>query len=47
MICGYIIKRVNVCRDYKLAVEFNINMEQFLNGIDSVEQVDCSEQLMA
>ncbi len=47
MICGYIIKRVNVCRDYKLEVEFNINMEQFLNGIDSLEQVDCSEQLMA
>ncbi len=47
MICGYIIKRVNVCRDYKLTVEFNINMEQFLNGIDSVEQVDCSKQLMA
>ena len=38
MICGYIIKRVNVRRDYQLSVEFNINMEQFLNGIDSLEQ---------
>ena len=24
--------------------EFNINIEQFLNGIDSVEQIDCFEQ---
>ena len=38
MICGYIIKRVNVRREYQLSVEFNINMEQFLNGIDSLEQ---------
>ena len=39
MICGYIIKRVSVRRDYQLSVEFNINVEQFLNGIDSVELV--------
>ena len=38
MICGYIIKRVIVSRDYQLLVEFNINLEQFLNGIDSIMQ---------
>ena len=38
MICGYIIKRVTVYRDYQLSVEFNINVEQFLNGIDGIEQ---------
>ncbi len=47
MICGYIIKKVRVYRDYRLSVEFNINVEQFLNGIDSVEQTDCFEQAMA
>ena len=47
MICGYIIKRVKVYRDYQLSVEFNINVEQFLNGIDSVEQADCFEQAIA
>lgn len=40
MICGYIIKRVTVYRDYKLDVEFNITVKQFLNGIDSVEPKD-------
>ena len=40
MICGYIIKRVTVYRDYKLDIEFNITVKQFLNGIDSVEQAD-------
>ena len=38
MICGYIIKRVSVFRDYQLEVEFNINVEQFLNGIDSMAE---------
>ena len=47
MICAYIIKRVRVHRDYQLSVEFNINVEQFLNGIDSVEQTDCFEQAVA
>lgn len=47
MICGYIIKKVRVYRDYQLSVEFNINVEQFLNGIDSVEQTDCFEQTIA
>ncbi len=47
MICGYIIKRVTVRRNYQLSVEFNINVEQFLNGIDSVDQADCLEQAVA
>ncbi len=47
MICGYIIKRVTVRRNYQLSVEFNINVEQFLNGIDSVDQTDCLEQAVA
>ena len=36
MICGFIIKRVTVRRDYDLEVEFNITVEQFLKGIDSI-----------
>ncbi len=38
MICAYIIKRVTVRRDYQLDIEFNINVQQFLHGIDSLEQ---------
>jgi len=38
MICSYIIERVTVHRDYQLEVKFNINVEQFLNGIDSVTE---------
>ena len=34
MICGYIIRKVTVRRNYQLTVEFNITVEQFLNGID-------------
>lgn len=44
MICGYIIQKISVRRDYNLEVEFNINVEQFLNGIDSVAQEDMQEQ---
>ena len=40
MICGYIIKRVTVHRDYKLSVELTINVKQFLNGIDSIDSVE-------
>ena len=47
MICGYIIKRVTVCRDYRLAVDFTINVEQFLNGIDSVTQAEVNDLPMA
>ena len=38
MICSYIIERVVVHRGYELEVKFNINVEQFLNGIDSVTE---------
>lgn len=40
MICGYIIKKVSVFRDYRIKIEFNINVEQFLNGIDSIDSID-------
>ena len=40
MICAYIIKSVTVCRDYQLSVEFTINVEQFLNGIDTVKETE-------
>ena len=36
MICSYIIERVVVNRGYELEVKFSINVEQFLNGIDSL-----------
>jgi hypothetical protein len=36
MITNYIIKRVNVFKDYKLYMELNLNIQQFLNGLDSV-----------
>lgn len=38
MICSYIIERVVVHRGYELEVKLNINVEQFLNGIDSVNE---------
>ncbi len=34
MLCGYIIKKITVRRGYQLDIEFNITIEQFLNGID-------------
>ena len=36
MIVSCLIKRVEVCRGYKLKVEFNIDFEQFMVGIDKV-----------
>lgn len=36
MIVNYLIKRVEVCRGYKLRVEFNIDFEQFMVGLDKV-----------
>lgn len=39
MIVGYLIKRVEVYRGYKLHIEFNIDFEQFQNGIDISEKV--------
>ena len=47
MICGYIIKKVSVFRDYKVKFEFNINVEQFLNGIDGIDECDTYELSMA
>ena len=36
MITSYIIKRVNVFKGYKLDIELNLNVQQFLNGLDSI-----------
>ncbi len=36
MIVNYLIKRVEVYRDYKQKDEFNIDFEQFMVGIDKV-----------
>lgn len=36
MIVNYLIKRVEVSRGYKLNIEFNINFDQFMVGIDKV-----------
>lgn len=38
MITNYIIKRVNVFEGYKLNIELNLNVQQFLNGIDSIAE---------
>lgn len=38
MITSYIIKRVNVFKDYKLDIELNMDIQQFLNGIDSITE---------
>ena len=43
--CGYIIKKVSVFRDYRVKIEFNINVEQFLNGIDSIDECDTTYEL--
>ena len=34
MIVNYLIKRVEVSRGYKLNIEFNIDFEQFTNGLE-------------
>lgn len=36
MITNYIMKQVNVSADYKLDIELNLNIQQFLKGLDSV-----------
>lgn len=36
MIVGCLIKRVEVYRDYKLHIDFNIDFEQFSMGLDVV-----------
>ena len=43
MICGDIIKKIFVQRDYKVRIEFNINVEQFLNGVDTIRECDTYE----
>ena len=37
MIASYIIKRINVYAGYKLDIELNMNVQQFLNGLDSIQ----------
>jgi len=37
MIASYIIKRVNVFSGYKLDIELNMSVQQFLNGLDNIE----------
>ena len=36
MIASYIIKRVTVYRDYKIEMELNISVRQYLDGIESI-----------
>ena len=36
MIVNCLIKRVDVYRDYKLRIDFNIDFEQFCGGLDIV-----------
>jgi hypothetical protein len=36
MIAGYIIKRINVHKGYELDIELNMNIQQFLAGLDSI-----------
>ena len=36
MICAALLKRVTVYKDYQLEIEFNITLDQFLQGLDSI-----------
>ncbi len=38
MITNYIIKSVNVFEGYKLNIQLNLNVQQFLNGIESIAE---------
>jgi hypothetical protein len=38
MITSYIIKRVNLFKDYKLDIELNLDIQQSLKGIDSITE---------
>lgn len=40
MIANYIIKWVNVSKGYELDIELNLNIQQFLNGLD--HDKDCA-----
>jgi hypothetical protein len=35
MIANYIIKRINVYKEYKLDIELNVNIQQYLNGLEN------------
>lgn len=43
MIANYIIKRVNVFEGYKLDIELNLNIQQFLKGLDSISEETTSK----
>ena len=47
MIANYIIKRVNVFKGYKLDIELNLNVQQFLNGLDSISGDEGSRPAVA
>ena len=34
MIASYIIQRVNVYRDYELEIVLNMNIQQYMDGLD-------------
>ena len=36
MIVNCLIRRVDVCRDYKLKIDFNFDFQQFINGINCI-----------
>ncbi len=36
MIANYIIQRVNVYRDYELDIVLNMNIQQYMDGLDSI-----------
>lgn len=38
VITSCIIKRVNVYAGYKLDIELNMNVQQFLNGLDNAAE---------
>ena len=42
MISNYIIKRVNVSEGYKLDIELNLNIQQFLNGLECIAEQNAS-----
>lgn len=45
MIAGYIIKRITILSNYQLDIELNFNVEQFLKGIDNIEDGGKEERL--
>ncbi len=39
MISNYIIRRINVFEGYKLDIELNLSVQQFLSGLDSMDEI--------